>query len=285
MNEQTDTTDTKQFRKYKSYTAEQRAEIIAYVKENGMKDVREKYGVWPMSVQYWMDPSLREHMSEKGKKRHKTNKNKNPEYTKKRNQYRLHRKKTGVDKVKYREWLSKLTPEQLEMRSKSIKQHRLDNLEHYKKKSRARTQADKLSGKSREKYRTDKQYKLKCNLREHVRQAVKYATGTGKQYNKQWFSGNHPGLKYLGCTVEEFVKYIESKFKEGMSWANHGRGSNCWHLDHIRPLAHIKDVNDEEFVKKVCHYTNYQPLWEPENHAKQDKWEEEELQDTTINDE
>ena len=143
MNEQTDMTDTKQFRKYKSYTSEQRAEIIAYVKENGMKDVREKYGVWPMSVQYWMDPSLREHMSEKGKKRHKTNKNKNPEYTKKRNQYRLHRKETGVDKVKYREWLSKLTPEQLEQRSKSIKQHRLDNLERAHKQINCLVRAEK----------------------------------------------------------------------------------------------------------------------------------------------
>jgi hypothetical protein len=104
---------------------------------------------------------------------------------------------------------------------------------------------------------------MRCNIREHVRQAVKYSN----------VSKSHPSIEYLGCTIEEFKLHIEKQFKEGMSWENHSRGEDCWHLDHIKPLAQLKDINDEALLREVCHYTNYQPLWEKDNLAKQDKYE------------
>lgn len=62
----------------------------------------------------------------------------------------------------------------------------------------------------------------------------------------------------LGCTIEEFRNYIESKFQEGMSFDNYGE----WHLDHIKPLA-LADTKED--VIKLCHYTNFQPLWAEDN--------------------
>lgn len=64
--------------------------------------------------------------------------------------------------------------------------------------------------------------------------------------------------KLLGCSIEFFKEYIESKFTQGMTWEN--RGVYGWHLDHIRPCSSF-DLTDLEQQKVCFHYTNYQPLW------------------------
>jgi hypothetical protein len=72
-------------------------------------------------------------------------------------------------------------------------------------------------------------------------------------------------IELLGCDREEYKKYLESKFKEGMTWENRGR--NGWHIDHILPRVHFKLENIEE-QKRFFHYTNTQPLWAYENLSK-----------------
>lgn len=67
----------------------------------------------------------------------------------------------------------------------------------------------------------------------------------------------------LGLSKEDFIKFIESKWKEGMSWDNHG----SWHIDHIRPCASF-DLSKIEDIKICFHYTNAQPLWAHENMRK-----------------
>lgn len=67
-------------------------------------------------------------------------------------------------------------------------------------------------------------------------------------------------VKLLGCSIEEFMSYFETLFKEGMSWANHGK----WHIDHIKPLSSF-DLEDAEQLEMACHYTNLQPLWAKDN--------------------
>jgi len=68
----------------------------------------------------------------------------------------------------------------------------------------------------------------------------------------------------LGCTVEDFMGYIESKWMPGMSWENWGARRNSWHLDHIRPCASF-DLSLAEEQRECFHFTNYQPLWAREN--------------------
>ena len=62
----------------------------------------------------------------------------------------------------------------------------------------------------------------------------------------------------IGCSVEQFKLYIESKFQPGMTWDNWSK--NGWHLDHIEPLCKFDLTNSEQF-KRACHHTNLQPLW------------------------
>lgn len=69
----------------------------------------------------------------------------------------------------------------------------------------------------------------------------------------------------LGCSIDEFKVYMESKFQAGMSWGNWGR--KTWHIDHIKPVSSF-DLSNREELLKACHYTNLQPLWAKDNMAK-----------------
>lgn len=69
----------------------------------------------------------------------------------------------------------------------------------------------------------------------------------------------------LGCSLEYFMFYIESQFKEGMTWGN--RSYYGWHLDHVIPCASF-DLTKIEEQKKCFHYTNFQPLWRKPNQQK-----------------
>lgn len=84
-------------------------------------------------------------------------------------------------------------------------------------------------------------------------------------------------VSVVGCSWEELIIYLESKFADGMNWNNHGRGIDKWHVDHIIPCSHF-DLSKYEEVRKCFHYTNTRPLWETDNLNKNDK-----LPDSYIN--
>ena len=91
--------------------------------------------------------------------------------------------------------------------------------------------------------------------------------------NRLWYmiKGMHKSqhtLELLGCSVEKLKQHLQSQFKEGMTWDNYGRGG--WEIDHIYPISKI-DLNNEQEIKRVCHYTNLQPLWGFENASKGNK--------------
>ena len=65
----------------------------------------------------------------------------------------------------------------------------------------------------------------------------------------------------LGCQAQEFISYINSLLKDGMTPENYGE----WQLDHIVPISSAKTKED---VVRLCHYTNYQPLWKADNRKK-----------------
>lgn len=75
-------------------------------------------------------------------------------------------------------------------------------------------------------------------------------------------------INYLGCSIEFFVKYIESKFIENMNWNNQGKYG--WHLDHIIPCE-MFNLYIEEEQYKCFHYTNLQPIFGKDNLIKQDR--------------
>lgn len=106
-------------------------------------------------------------------------------------------------------------------------------------------------------YHTDIQFRLAYILRRRLKIALKNNAKTGKT------------LEYLGCSLEEFRTYLESKFTKEMTWNNQG---SYWHIDHIKPLA-LFDLSDDTHVKQACHYTNLQPLEAKENLKKGAKYE------------
>ena len=101
-------------------------------------------------------------------------------------------------------------------------------------------------------------FKLIKNLRRRILSAIKHQSTkkSGKSF------------ELLGCSAEEVVIYLESEFKDGMSWENHG--SKGWHIDHILPCASF-NLADPEEQKKCFHYTNLQPLWWSDNLEKGDR--------------
>jgi len=81
---------------------------------------------------------------------------------------------------------------------------------------------------------------------------------------KGGFSKKTKTYNIIGCSYEDFKQYIESQFKDGMFWGNHGK----WHYDHIIPIS---SAITEEDVIKLNHYTNFQPLWALDNIKKSNK--------------
>lgn len=68
--------------------------------------------------------------------------------------------------------------------------------------------------------------------------------------------------EYLGCLSEEFKKYIESLWTEGMSWDNYGYKG--WTIDHINPVNRF-DLSIEEDRYRCYNKFNLQPMWWPDN--------------------
>ena len=105
------------------------------------------------------------------------------------------------------------------------------------------------------KFSIDPVYKLSHNIRSLI----------SKYLNKLGYIKSEKTESILGCSFEEFKSYIESQFREGMSWENHGE----WHLDHKTPISWAKS---EEMVLELNHYTNFQPLWAKDNLVKGNKY-------------
>jgi hypothetical protein len=142
------------------------------------------------------------------------------------------------------------------------------DFEHLKKyhKEYAKKNRKKINKRHRDRYNSDTDYKIANTLRKRLSIALKRFTKSNKKVS---------AVKDLGCTIEEFVIYIESKFytrKDGtnMDWNNWT--VDGWHIDHIKPLSKF-DLSDPNEIKKACHYTNLQPLWQEDNLSKGDKYE------------
>lgn len=115
------------------------------------------------------------------------------------------------------------------------------------------------------KLKTDVQYKLKKVLRNRAWLAIK-SVKTKLNIELQKCAKT---IELIGCSMVDLKLYIESKFKPGMSWENHGFGDNKWHIDHIIPCAAF-DLTQEPEQRKCFHFSNLQPLWQKDNLRKRD---------------
>jgi hypothetical protein len=117
---------------------------------------------------------------------------------------------------------------------------------------------EKIFARERERRKTDVMFVLAATLRCRVRNALR----------QQSCRKGDKTIDLVGCTVAEFMDWLESKFLPGMTWENRGR--HGWHIDHIIPLAKF-DLSDPVQQAAAFHYTNLQPLWAKDNLRKSDK--------------
>ena len=110
----------------------------------------------------------------------------------------------------------------------------------------------------RERQEIDVNYRLRRTLPTRIRTAIKNASG----------DKSTSSTKLLGCSIDQVRKHLETLFKDGMSWDNHGD----WHIDHIKPCVAF-DLTDPEQQRECFHYTNLQPLWAEDNLQKAGRYE------------
>lgn len=103
----------------------------------------------------------------------------------------------------------------------------------------------------------DIEFRLKNNFRSYIKANLKN-------------SKRKSSLQYVNYSIEDLRIHLESKFKDGMTWENHGIYG--WHIDHIKPLC-LFDMTKEEEIKKAWALDNLQPLWAKENLTKNKKYQ------------
>lgn len=140
------------------------------------------------------------------------------------------------------------------------KQYREENKEYFNQYSNNHYHTNKELYRewNRTQYNTNIEFKTKHIVSARINSALK---------TYQTLKQNRT-IEYLGCSIEEYTKYLESKFTPEMTWENQGI---YWEIDHIKPIDSF-DLNDENQLYKAFHYTNTQPLHWKENREKSNKF-------------
>ena len=75
-------------------------------------------------------------------------------------------------------------------------------------------------------------------------------------------------MHHFGCSTNELMSHLQSKFKSGMNWNNYGK---IWEVDHIVPCDSFNLTDD--FQVRLCnHFTNLQPMLVHLNRRKSNKF-------------
>jgi hypothetical protein len=104
-----------------------------------------------------------------------------------------------------------------------------------------------------------------CDPAGHLQCVVRGRINCALKSNK-----NKSSIEYLGCTIDEFKEHIEKQFTGGMTWDNHGNGTNGWHIDYICPIKYAENgvaPKLEDIIKRL-HWKNTQPMRATENISK-----------------
>lgn len=162
-------------------------------------------------------------------------------------------------KAEKAEWSKNYAKTHKEQIRKHIRKYQQTHKEEINKKSKLFRDTHKEHIKkynreySRKRKNSDIGFKLICNLRTKVSEAIRRN------------SKSSPTLMLLGCSVNKLKQHLESQFKPNMSWDNYGYYG--WHIDHKKPCVNF-DLSSPDEQKKCFHYTNLQPLWAEENMRK-----------------
>ena len=105
---------------------------------------------------------------------------------------------------------------------------------------------------------SDPLYKFSQNIRLLISNSFRRSVTKFKKRNHS--------EEILGCSIDEFRKYILSLCPDGVTLEDFGRFG--YHIDH---KISIDSAETEEEIVKLNHYTNLQPLWWMDNLSKSTK--------------
>lgn len=111
---------------------------------------------------------------------------------------------------------------------------------------------EQIYNKRRNKINSDINFRISCNLRSRLANAIKNNKKAGSS------------IANLGCSIEELRSHLEANWQHGMNWENYGKGKDKWNIDHIIPLCSF-DLTVKDQIIKACHYSNLYPTWELDN--------------------
>lgn len=137
------------------------------------------------------------------------------------------------------------------------KKYRADNsiLISTKRKAAYRANKEKINAQVycyyKKRINNDPLFKLKKQVQGLIRDSLR---GMG-------FKKSQRTVDILGCSIEEFKLYVESKFEPWMNWGNKGLYNGSpnygWDIDHIKKSS---SATSEGELIQLNHYTNLQPM-------------------------
>lgn len=279
-------------RKVKDLTEQEWQEIIAYANSNTITGAAVKYNIYADSIKYKIDPELREKKKAVANKKyadikadpekwaahqehsrqiHIENREARSEYHKKwlrenweerqaycKQHYEEHKSEIRLKSIRKYEEL-KANPEEYEKYRQKCAENR--------KKYRTREYKDKYNAKCRKIYAESIKKRIKCFIYSTLGRLIKTCKQRALQKGITIPDRENQSIAYLGCSIDEFMHYIESQFLEGMTWDNYGE----WEIDHILPLSLINENTEmENQLLALCNYKNCKPLWAYDNNSKND---------------
>jgi len=148
---------------------------------------------------------------------------------------------------------------------------RIANYAEVRKREKAFTAKDNVKRKTdpeyaaycRERNNKYRRHKIKTDVKFNIINKVRCRIAVALRRNR--VRKIHRTITLLGCTADEFKKYLQKRFTKGMTWAK--LLSAEIHVDHIKPCTSFNLTKTSE-QKKCFHYTNCQPLWAMDNFSK-----------------
>ncbi|MCK4240832.1 MAG: hypothetical protein KAX30_04355 [Candidatus Atribacteria bacterium] len=107
---------------------------------------------------------------------------------------------------------------------------------------------------------------------------AKYGSTIKGKLSQNMSSGMYKALKrnkngyhweiLVRYTLQDLIKHLEKRFKEGMNWGNYGK----WQIDHEIPISvfNFKKSTDIDF-RRCWALSNLQPMWAKQNQKKNAK--------------
>lgn len=198
------------------------------------KNYREnnKETIAKQNKRYREDPKNQDKIKAYKEKYKKKNKKKIAEKDK---QYR----EKNRDKINAKRRMCNMSDELIEKRRSQVKAYREKNKE-------------KLNAYARKRRSQNPIYKLGHNISNYMRNCLK-----DKKEGRHW---EH----LVGYTAKDLKKHLESLWEPWMCWENYGNPNgdhtDCWHIDHVKPMSWFNFSSYEDIGFKECWaLSNLQP--------------------------